>query len=113
MNHPHDPNCPRNAARRALLGNLAAALSYAALAPARGAEAGAPPAAELLLEADPAATAVHYVENADRAKDAQPGANCSNCILYKDTPGGGQGQCKLFPGKLVKTAGWCSSWSDL
>jgi hypothetical protein len=113
MNRPHHPNRPRDVARRALLGNLAAALSLAALARARGAEAEAPPATALLSETDPAATAVHYVEDANKAKDAQPGANCSNCILYKDTPGSGQGLCKLFPGKLVRTAGWCSSWSDL
>jgi hypothetical protein len=113
MNRPHGPNCLPNAARRSLLANLAVALSVTVLARARGAEAEAPPAAGPLSESDPAAAALHYAEDANQSKEAQPGANCSNCILYKDTPGGGQGQCKLFPGKLVKTAGWCSSWSDL
>ncbi len=39
--------------------------------------------------------------------DAQ---NCANCVLYtKD--GTDTGRCTLFPGQLVKNAGWCTSWS--
>ena len=53
------------------------------------------------------------MEDASKSKDAQPGADCSNCVLYKGPPGSAQGPCKLFEGKLVKSAGWCSSWSDL
>jgi len=66
----------------------------------------------LLSEKEPAAQAVHYVEDASRAKDAQAGANCSNCSIYSAT-GDTQGSCTLFKDKLVKAAGWCSSWSGL
>jgi hypothetical protein len=94
-------------ARRMLLKNLAAGLSLVPLAASRAADA------PLLAEDDPAAKVVHYVDDAGRAKDAQPGANCANCIQYTPGPGEGRGSCKLFAGKLVKAAGWCSAWSDL
>jgi hypothetical protein len=90
--------------RRVLLQRIALGLSLTSLARA------APPA--LLREQDPEAKAVHYVEDASRAKDAPPGASCSNCSIYaalNDT----QGSCTLFKDKLVKAAGWCSSWSGL
>jgi hypothetical protein len=104
-------NEPSNPARRALLQQAATGLSLtclslAAVAPARGA------AALLVSEQDPAAKAVHYVDDARRAKGAQSGAECSNCSIYS-AAGETQGGCTLFPGKLVKAAGWCSSWSGL
>ncbi len=34
---------------------------------------------------------------------------CSNCNLYKAV-GPDRGSCTLFPGKLVKAKGWCSTW---
>ena len=67
----------------------------------------------LLSESDPAAKAVDYVEDAKRAKNAQPGALCSNCSIYSGAESAAQGACTLFPGKLVKAAGWCKSWSGL
>ena len=100
-------NQDMNPARRAWLLSAAAGLTLTPLGVAHGADAA------LLSEDDPAAKALAYVEDAGRSKEAQPGANCSNCVLYADTPGAGQGACKLFTGKLVKAAGWCSSWSDL
>jgi hypothetical protein len=106
---PEDPPMSQrtDVARRILLKNLAIGLSLAPLAESGAADA------PFLTEDDPAARAVQYVEDASRAKDAQPGANCANCIQYKPGAGEGQGACKLFPGKLVKAAGWCSAWSDL
>ena len=98
----------RNPSRRALL-RQALGLALTPLALARPAHSAAPP---LLSEQDPAAKALHYVEDASRAKDAQPGADCSNCAIYT-AAGDAQGSCALFPGKLVKAAGWCSSWSGL
>lgn len=100
-----------NHSRRAMLRQMVLGLSLAPLSLSK------PPAARaadlpLLNEKDPAAQAVHYVEDASRAKDAQPGANCSNCSIYSAT-GETLGSCTLFKGKLVKAAGWCGSWSGL
>ncbi len=38
---------------------------------------------------------------------------CVNCQFYTEdsSTGGVGGKCSLFPGKLVKGAGWCRSWS--
>jgi hypothetical protein len=91
--------------RRTLLRRLALGLSLAPVALA----AEAP----LLSENDPAAKALEYVADAKRAKDASPGALCSNCSVYGGADGAEQGPCTLFPGKLVKAAGWCKSWSGL
>jgi hypothetical protein len=67
----------------------------------------------LISEQDPAAKAVHYVEDASRPKAAASGADCSSCSLYSAAGGATQGTCTLFPDKLVKAAAWCSSWSGL
>ena len=101
-----------NPGRRALLQRAALGLSLAPLALAEAPlalAAGLP----LISEQDPAAKAVHYVEDASRAKAAAAGADCSNCSIYSAAGGAAQGTCTLFPGKLVKAAGWCSSWSGL
>jgi len=97
--------------RRALFAQVAIGLSLMSLA-VRKASSAQTVAMPLLSEKDPAAQAVHYVEDASRAKDVQPGANCSNCSIY-GALGDTQGSCTLFKGKLVKAAGWCSSWSGL
>jgi hypothetical protein len=97
-----------NAARRAVLRKLATGLSLAPLAPLAAA-ADLP----LLSESDPAAKALDYVADAKRAKDAPQGALCSNCSVYGGADGAAQGTCTLFPGKLVKAAGWCKSWSGM
>jgi len=31
--------------------------------------------------------------------------------LYQGTAGSSQGGCELFPGKVVKAARWCMSWT--
>jgi hypothetical protein len=101
----------RNPGRRVLLRRAALGLSLPALLLGKlspAAEAQLP----LISEQDPAAKAVHYVDGVSRAKGAQSGADCSNCSLYS-AAGETQGGCTLFPGKLVKAAGWCSSWSGL
>jgi hypothetical protein len=100
-----------NCSRRAMLLRVATGLSLVPLALSKSSRVQAAGMA-LLSEKEPAAQAVHYVEDASRAKDAQPGSNCSNCSIYSaadDT----QGSCTLFKDKLVKAAGWCSSWSGL
>jgi hypothetical protein len=102
---------PDNLSRRAVLQRAALVLSVGTLG------LSATPAARsadepLLSEQDPAARKVHYVEDAKRAREAQSGANCSNCSIYT-AAGDTQGRCTLFKGKLVKAAGWCNAWSGL
>jgi hypothetical protein len=95
--------------RRAILRKVALGLSVVSLAALRSKARAADP---LLSEQDPEAIKVEYVEDASRAKDAQSGANCSNCSVY--TPmGDTQGSCGLFKSRLVKAAGWCNAWSGL
>ena len=60
---------------------------------------------------DPTAKALKYVPDASKASDAKPGSKCENCKLYQGASGAAQGGCLLFPGKAVKAAGWCSSWT--
>jgi hypothetical protein len=101
-----------NPQRRTVLRRLAIGLSLAPLAAidSPGASGADLP---LLSEQDPAAKAELYVEDASRAKDATSGALCSNCSIYGGADSTLQGTCTLFPGKLVKAAGWCKSWSGL
>jgi hypothetical protein len=99
---------PINTTRRHLLRRLAVGLSFAPLAtPAAAAEL------PLVSENDPAAQKVHYVEDARHASGATDGATCASCSLYSGAGGADRGSCTLFPGKLVRAAGWCSSWSSL
>ena len=104
-------NDSSNIPRRAVLLRVALGLSLMPLAMGKSSRARAA-AMTLVSEKDPAAQAVHYVEDASRAKDAQAGANCSNCSIYS-AAGDTQGSCTLFKDRLVKAAGWCSSWSGL
>jgi hypothetical protein len=67
----------------------------------------------LRREDDPAARAVHYVEDARHASGVTNDATCASCSLYSGAGGTERGSCTLFPGKLVRAAGWCSSWSSL
>ncbi len=60
---------------------------------------------------DPTAKALKYTPDASKASDAKPGSKCANCKLYQAAAGTEQGPCLLFPGKAVKAAGWCSSWT--
>jgi High potential iron-sulfur protein len=57
------------------------------------------------------AKAVKYVEDATKAQRATPESTCANCAVYQGKAGAPTGPCQIFPGKLVKAAGWCSSWA--
>jgi len=103
---------PMNPGRRALLQQAALGLTLSPLVPA-AARATAAADLPLISEQDPAAKAVQYVEDARRAAGAASGAECSNCSIYSAAAGAANGTCTLFPGKLVKAAGWCSQWSSL
>lgn len=95
--------------RRALLRNVTLGI---ALMPLAGALAAANAADAPLVAADDATgKALKYVEDASKAAGAKPGSKCANCTLYQGTAGSVQGGCLLFPGKSVKAAGWCSSWT--
>ena len=59
---------------------------------------------------DPTAKALKYTPDGSKATGAKPGSKCSNCTLYQGGAAA-QGGCLLFPGKAVKAAGWCSSWT--
>jgi hypothetical protein len=74
---------------------------------------------EMLSPSDPTAQALGYVEDASTVdvgkwpKKAGPDGDkqhCANCMLYTDK-GDGVGDCSIFPGKLVKGAGWCNGWT--
>jgi hypothetical protein len=97
--------------RRVLLRRMALGLSLTPLMLTKSSITRAAPL-PLLSEQDPAAKAVHYVEDASRAKDAPSGARCSNCSIYSAT-GETAGTCTLFKNKWVKAAGWCTAWSGL
>jgi hypothetical protein len=67
--------------------------------------------APLLNPEDKDAKAVKYVEDATKAQRATPDSTCANCAVYQGKAGAATGPCQIFPGKLVKAAGWCSSWA--
>ena len=69
-----------------------------------------------LSPSDPAAVKVSYIEEASHLnRKAHPdyvaGSVCDNCLLLQGKPGNTYRPCNLFPGKLVKISGWCSSWT--
>lgn len=105
--------------RREFIGT---AIAAAALCPvvAQGLVAAAH-AGELpkVSEDDPTAKALGYVHDAGavdtarfpkRAGDAGSKQFCHNCKLYQAAEGEEWGKCSIFPGKLVKGAGWCNAW---
>jgi hypothetical protein len=65
----------------------------------------------LVSDDDPTAKALHYVPDASKATAAKPGNHCGDCKLYQGAANSAQGPCLLFPGKAVKSTGWCSSWT--
>jgi hypothetical protein len=100
----------RNLSRRRLLQNLTvgAPLLPLALYPLNAAVAADAP---LLSPDAKEAKAVKYVEDASQAKGAIAGSTCANCALYQGHAGSSMGPCQIFAGKVVKAAGWCSSWA--
>jgi len=67
----------------------------------------------LVTEADPTATALHYVSDVKASKDAKPGSKCANCAVYTGDRKAAQGPCTIFAGKQVKSNGWCSAWTAM
>lgn len=65
----------------------------------------------LVADDDPTAKALKYVSDASKATGAKPGSKCATCQLYQGAANSAQGGCLLFPGKAVKSGGWCSSWT--
>jgi len=67
----------------------------------------------LLKVDEPAAKALGYVEDAKKVDakanpNYKPGQICGNCLQWAEKDRKvAQGKCNLFPGKLVKNAGWC------
>ena len=103
---------PERFDRRALLRRIALGVSLTPALLAKSPTAHAAAAPPWLSETEPAAKAVHYVEDVSRAKEASPGAQCSNCSIYTALSDSA-GTCTLFKNKSVKAAGWCSAWSGL
>ena len=104
----HDLISRRSLLKGALIG-LAAAPAASLLA--RNAYA----AGELVDPATPQAKSLGYVHDATKV-DAKanpvykPGQDCANCIQYTGKAGEAAGPCNLFPGKTVKSNGWCKVW---
>jgi len=76
---------------------------------------------EYVSEDNQMAQSLNYKENADSVdsalrvdKGATKGSEqyCSNCQFAVKQEGNDEAVgCQLFPGKLVKSQGWCKSWS--
>lgn len=88
----------------------------AAQEPSSGSEP-AEPGGEMprLAESDPQAQSLGYVHEATSVNTSkypryQDGQACANCALYQggDAEWGG---CSIFPGRLVKSTGWCSVYA--
>lgn len=99
--------------RRGFLKSALAIVAGSALAPMLAAAADLP----RLVESDPAAKALGYVEHAaklDPAKEPtfQKGRQCSGCALYQAAQEkGGYAPCAAFPGKQVSAKGWCRAFT--
>ena len=92
--------------------------------PAAGA-AKKPGAAETALvdEKSQMAVTLKFYQDGSKApaalkvtKTGVPGAqqNCGNCMFYAKTSGekaAEVGKCQLLPTGLVKTGGWCNTWT--
>ncbi len=101
--------------RRALLKRLSLTAGVGAAAvPVRPSRAAAATSARLDVN-DPAAAKLSYILEAshiDKIKhpNYKAGSTCENCMLIQGKPGYTYRPCTLFPGKLVKISGWCTSW---
>lgn len=100
--------------RRGFFINMAQLTGAALLAPIffKGV-AKAEGALPLVDPKDGVASAVKYVEDAKKAKDAK-GNTCANCGFYKKVEmrnGKEVGTCTIFAGKVVYGPGWCASWN--
>jgi hypothetical protein len=98
----------RSALRAAALGLVA----VSATAENVWAAPAAAKALPVLKPADPAAKALGYIEDATKVDaKANPlfkkGQICANCLQWDEKTAVPLGKCKIFPGKVVKAAGWC------
>jgi hypothetical protein len=73
-----------------------------------GAGAQAPAGARLVTEIPAAAPLVSSLQYVNQS--AQPEQRCANCQLFTATEND-LGRCQLFPEGLVRSAGWCMSWT--
>lgn len=101
--------------RRGFLGKSAVAIATVAV----GRQAIGTAAAADMPMVDPTsaqAQGLGYVEDAttvDKSKYAryQDGQKCANCQLYGGGPDSEAGSCGIFPGKRVKSTGWCNVYA--
>ncbi|MGE0115825.1 MAG: high-potential iron-sulfur protein [Steroidobacteraceae bacterium] len=105
-------NAHTNSSRRSTLHTLiqlaaGAALSPLLLRPSLAADAS------LISEDEPAAKALHYVEDARQSAEAKPGETCATCSLYSGDSGSAQGTCVALNNRQVKAAGWCNAWTNM
>lgn len=68
-----------------------------------------------LSPSDPQAKNFGYVEDASKIDPKKEptfkkGSHCGNCQLYQGDRKAAYGPCAIFPGKAVKTTGWCRSY---
>jgi len=95
---------------------LKGALLTLAAAPAAGMLAREAAAANPLVDPnDGQAKALSYTADATKVDakanpNYKPGQHCANCIQYTGKAGDAEGGCNLFPGKAVKSTGWCKVW---
>ena len=54
----------------------------------------------------PQAQALGYVEQTPNA-----GSDCANCALSQGAEGAEWLSCNIFPGKELKSTGWCKVWA--
>lgn len=93
-----------NRSRRILIRRLAAGAATLPLGALFCSRALAADAEHLKVE-DPAARSLNYThQSADAAR------RCGGCQFYSGDAGADWGPCVIFPGKLVKASGVCSSW---
>ena len=67
-------------------------------------------------ENDPVAKSLKYTHDANSVDPAQRAnaaevQNCANCALVQGNDGDEWRPCQIFPGKLIKSTGWCSVWA--
>lgn len=95
-----------NPSRRSLLALLGVSIGLGSLSLRAHAEKA------VAKEVDADAMALHYVEDATRAKKALPGSTCANCTLYVAEDDPSLGACSALQNKLVNAKGWCDAWTN-
>lgn len=92
----------------ALAGAAAGSGALIAMLPRRALAADLPH----LTEADAAAKALHYTEDARNAPPPHAaGQACANCNFFQGKAGQAYAPCSLYPGKAVNAKGWCAGYA--